>query len=101
MRCVQCGEPFAEGSRARAGISVSVMGDEYIYSYWPCAACGWYTVQSYHDRFMGDDEVTFLPPVARDVGDRCVALATACPDPFDKNCECPSHKALYYGLPDR
>jgi len=75
------------------------MGDEYIYSYWACELCGCYTVESYHDRFLGDDEVTVLPPIEREVGERCVALCAACPTPFDKNCECPSHRALYGGVP--
>ena len=99
MKCVQCQQAFPTGSLARAGISIFVMGDEYIYSYWRCDACGFYTVESYHDRFTGEDEVTFLPAVSREIGDRCVALVQACPTPFDKYCECRSHRALYYGLP--
>ena len=75
------------------------MGDEYIYSYWFCEACSVYTVESYHDQFIGADEVTFLPPVPKVLGDRCVELVRACPCPGDKHCVCASHQALYYGLP--
>jgi hypothetical protein len=99
VKCVQCARAFAPGEKARAAISIFAMGDEYIYSYWLCDACGYYTVESYHDRFLGEDEITFLPPVPREVGDRCVELVRACPRPFDKNCECASHQALYHGLP--
>jgi hypothetical protein len=99
MQCSHCAKEFGEGTKARAGISILVMGDEYIYSYWFCEACDKYTVESYHDRFMGDDEVTLLPPVSKEVGDRCVELVRACREPFDKHCECASHKKLYYGLP--
>lgn len=98
MKCVKCGEEFQHGERARAAISIFVLGDEYMYSYWHCRGCDMYTVESFHDRFMGDDEITFLPPIARDVGDRCVELVRACPSPHDKHCDCPSHRALYYGV---
>jgi hypothetical protein len=78
MQCGQCAKEFGKRTRARAGISILVMGDEYIYSYWFCETCDMYTVESYHDRFMGDDEVTLLPPVSKEVGDRCVELVRAC-----------------------
>ena len=100
MRCAACGVDFPAGERARAGISIFVMGDEYVYSYWSCAACQRYTVTAYHDRFMGEDSRSVLPPVSREVGDAAVALIRACPEPFDKWCECPSHRALYHGVPD-
>jgi hypothetical protein len=99
MRCLHCERDFPAGSHARAAIAIEVMGDEYIYSYWRCDACRQYTVEAYHDRFMGEDEVSFLPPVPEAVGDRGVELIRACPTPMDKWCDCASHRALYYGLP--
>jgi len=99
ITCVQCKRELPADDGPQAGISISVMGDEYIYSYWRCDACGFYTVESYLDRFMGDSEVTFLPPIPQAVGEHCVALARQCPTPYDKTCECPAHRALYYGLP--
>ena len=99
MKCLHCQRPFPRRVKAEAGIAILVQGDEYYYSYWLCDACDHYTVKSYHDRFAGDDEVSFLPPVSREVGDRAVELIAACPDPNDKFCDCESHQALFYGLP--
>ena len=101
MECCQCAREFDKAENARAAISIFVMGDEYIYSYWYCVSCGFYTVEWYHDCFMGDDDVGFLAPVPRDVGDHCVQLIQACPDPFNKHCDCESHRQLYYGLPQK
>jgi len=97
--CIKCDAPFT--AKARAGISISVMGDEYTYSYYYCDSCAHYTVESYHDRFLGDDEVSFLPPLSKEEGDRAVELIEACPLPGDKRCDCPSHRALYHGRPGR
>jgi hypothetical protein len=99
MKCINCQRVFPEQQKARAAIAIFVIGDEYLYSYWYCEACTHYTIEAYHDRFMGDDEISFLPPMPKEVGDKAVELIRACPEPMDKNCECPSHKALYYGLP--
>jgi len=95
MNCVACDQPLP---KAVAGIAILVAGDEYIYRYFLCERCDVYTVDGYHDRFMGDqDEVFVLPPIARAEGDRAVALIRACPDPMDKLCDCASHAALYSG----
>lgn len=94
MNCVRCAKGLP---RALAGISIFVIGDEYIYSYFWCDACGAYSVEGYHDRFMGDSEVFALPAVSREEGDRAVALIRACPNPHDKWCDCASHRALYTG----
>ena len=99
MVCAKCGKEFPAAARSRAGISIFVMGDEYIYSYWYCEECQHYTVRAYHDRFMGEDSEDTLPPMPKERGDRAVALIRACPQPFDKYCECPSHRAMYYGVP--
>ncbi len=99
MKCLKCGSEFQAGQRAKAVICIFVMGDEYIYSYFPCAHCGYYTIESYCDRFSGEEEASFLQPVPREVGEKCVELIRACPNPRDKTCGCPSHKALYYGTP--
>ena len=96
MNCAACGSPLG---KAEAAIAIFVMGDEYAYSYFACAACGQYTVESYHDRFLGEDSVDVLGPFPTKVGEKAVALVRACPSPQDKNCDCPSHQALYYGLP--
>lgn len=94
MNCAECGHPVPS---ALAAIAVFVAGDEYIYSYFFCERCDVYTVEGYHDRFMGDDEAFMLPPISKDEGDRAVELIRACPDPLNKLCDCPSHAALYTG----
>ena len=94
MRCAKCLLEFPEKAVRLAGIAVMGLGDEYVYSYFWCGACQHYTVESYRDRFEGGDSVTILPPVSREVGDRAVALIRACPNPMNKHCDCPSHRAL-------
>jgi hypothetical protein len=94
--CAKCQRPIEKHS---GGISIFVMGDEYLYTYWFCPACQLYTLRSFHDRFMGESEEATLGAHPKAVGDRALALIAACPDPSDKWCECASHKALYYGLP--
>lgn len=98
MRCLTCDHEFTDADAPRAAIAIFVMGDEYIYSYRSCSRCGQYTVESYHDRFMGDDDISFFP-LAKADGDRAIELIAACPDPQNKHCDCDSHKALYYGRP--
>ncbi len=99
MQCLACKKEFKENDMPRAGISISVMGDEYIYTYVYCAGCKIYTVESYYDCFLGEDTVSFFS-VDKETGDQAVKLISECPDPFDKNCNCPSHKAMYYGRPE-
>ncbi len=98
MKCARCSLELPAAAR-RAGISIFVGGDEYTYTYWYCESCLHYTVESYHDRFVGEDSIDVLPPVPKAIGDCALALIAACPQPFDKWCDCPSHKALYYGVP--
>ena len=98
MECLSCGKTLGADDVHRAAISIFVMGDEYIYSYVRCEACGEYTVEAYHDRFMGeDDSQTFA--VDRKTGEKAMELIRACPEPLNKFCECESHRALYYGTP--
>jgi hypothetical protein len=97
---MKCQREFTASDGPRAGISISVMGDEYIYTYIYCINCGLYTVDTYYDRFLGEAEVSAFS-VDKETGDRAIELIRACPDPFDKNCNCPSHKAMYYGTPDK
>ena len=99
MNCQKCGAEFHQEKRAEAVICIFVMGDECIYSYYSCDNCGYYTIESYCDRFSGEEDIDVLQPVSREVGEKCVELIRACPNPRDKTCGCPSHKTLYYGTP--
>lgn len=95
MKCLTCGNIAIK----RSAISIFVFGDEYIYTYFFCRKCNTYTVESYHDSFMGDDVITFLPPISKEEGDEAIKLINLCPDPMNKHCDCSSHKALFYGAP--
>lgn len=81
-----------------AVICVSSAGDEVIHSYWRCEACGRTAVESCRDRFMGGTDVVGWTLTAAQ-GDRVVALVASCPDPSDKRCGCPAHRALASGAP--
>lgn len=95
------GAKVADHSRARrrASIKLFVLGHECHYTYWPCRYCGCYSIESYWDRWDDNDPVKHLGPFPAEVGDRCLELIAACPDPSDQDCQCDSHKALYYGTP--
>jgi len=100
IHCLTCKRELTKADHPNAGISISAMGDEYTYSYFYCSSCLCYTVETYYDRFLGESEISFFS-VDKETGDRAVGLIKACPDPFDKNCNCPSHQAMYFGTPDR
>jgi len=86
-------------SRRRASIKIFLLGHECQYTYWPCRYCGSYSIESYWDTWDDNDPVKHLGPYPAEVGDRCLALIAACPNPSDQDCQCDSHKALYYGTP--
>lgn len=75
----------------KAFISVMVMGDEYIHSFFLCDTCNEYTVEIYHDRFMGEDSAS-VHRRSRAEGDRLVKVIDACPTPEDKMCGCAAHR---------
>ncbi|MCL5269399.1 MAG: hypothetical protein M1457_02330 [bacterium] len=79
-----------------ASISGSIMGDEYIETYYYCAECGVYTVEVCHDRFLGEEEVSVQGPVSKTEGDEKVALIRRCSRPWDKKCRCKAHRT-YFG----
>ena len=95
IACVNCGAPLGGLQSRAAFISLMVMGDECIESYFLCPACDRYTVRVYHDRFLGDeDEIYSRGPFDRAEGDRLVALINTCPEPTSKYCDCEAHRSL-------
>jgi len=101
-RCSQCGKEFgqqAEGRRVTS-ISGSIMGDEYIESYYFCNQCEVYTVEIYHDRFLGEDEVFVRGPVPKLEGDAKVELIKQCAEPWNKKCRCEVHRSYFQGWLD-
>jgi hypothetical protein len=95
MLCANCNQPFPAEAKRKAGISIFHMGDEYIYSYWQCDACGFYTVESFRDVHLGSPVISFLPPMTKDDGDLAVLRIKTCPDPHNVDCECDYHQQAY------
>lgn len=98
IECSQCGKALSGGEENAlvASISGSVMGDEYTESYLFCRLCGVYTVAVFHDRFCGEETVSFRGPVPKAEGDAKVELIRQCPAPSDKKCRCEAHRS-YFG----
>ena len=98
ITCRQCAavldESFEPGSIPF--ICGGIMGDEYIESWYLCRECDAYTVEIYHDRFLGEDDISLRGPVGRSEGDAKIAIIRRCPDPSDKKCRCEAHRA-YFG----
>jgi hypothetical protein len=102
IKCSQCERELdrKEESKFVASISGGIMGDEYIESYFFCNMCGVYTVEIYHDRFLGEDEISIRGPVSKSEGDAKVKLIQQCPEPWDKKCRCEAHRAYFGGWLD-
>ena len=98
IKCSKCGQELDGKEKANrlASISGSIMGDEYIETFYFCNACGVYTVEIYHDRFSGEDSVALRGPVAKAEGDKQVRLIRQCKEPWNKKCRCKAHRA-YFG----
>jgi len=71
------------------------MGDEYSETYYLCPDCGDYTVEVLHDRFLGEETVFTRGPVSRAEGDAQIGLIRSCPEPWNKKCRCPAHRAHF------
>jgi hypothetical protein len=102
VRCAQCGREFAgQGAEDRAAsISGSIMGDEYIESYFLCKKCGVYTVEIYRDRFSGEEDVSVRGPVPKAEGDAKVELIRQCSEAWNKKCRCQAHQSYFGGSLD-
>ena len=102
IRCSQCGRIFDReaGDRSVASISGGIMGDEYIESYYFCAQCQVYTVEVYHDRFLGEEEISVRGPVPKTEGDVLIDLIKQCDEPWNKKCRCKAHQSYFQGQLD-
>jgi len=94
MNCAGCQHNVGGVAARDAFICVEKAGDEYIYSYWRCDSCGFYTCETYHDRFMGSESVTIDPPIDSAEGTQILTLIRQCPKPNDKRCGCPVHRKM-------
>jgi hypothetical protein len=98
IRCSQCGRDLDQAmDRPVASISGSIMGDEYTESFFFCSQCDVYTVEIYHDRFLGDDDVFVRGPISKPEGDAKVELIKQCSEPWDKKCRCKAHQSYFDG----
>lgn len=98
IKCSQCGRKLGrEGEHTPvASISGGIMGDEYIESYFFCSHCEVYTIEVYHDRFSGEDEIGVRGPISKGDGDAKVELIRKCSQPWNKKCRCEAHRT-YFG----
>jgi len=98
VRCSKCGRVLGRQDvwSPVASMSGSIMGDEHIESWFFCNRCRVYTLEVYHDRFMGEDEITVQGPIPIERGDAKVALIRQCDRPSDKRCRCDAHRE-YFG----
>lgn len=94
IRCSQCGRDYDQ--KAVASIAGSIMGDEYIESYFLCPWCDFYTVEVVRDRFLGEAEVSMRGPIPRTEGDAIVERIRQCSEPRNKRCRCSVHQE-YFG----
>ena len=99
IQCLQCGRSFDQKAMDQCVASISgiIMGDEYIESYYFCNQCQVYTMEIYHDRFLGDDEVSVRGPISKPEGDAKVELIRKCSEPWNKKCRCNSHQSYFDG----
>ncbi len=102
VRCSQCGKEFdrKEDEGRIVSISGSIMGDETTDSYYFCNQCQVYTVEVYHDRFLGEDEVSVRGPLPKSEGDTIVELIRQCSEPWNKKCRCDAHRSYFKGWLD-
>lgn len=98
MKCAKCGNELDSGKAGPiASMSASVMGDEYIVSYYFCPGCNVYTEKSWRDVFTtGEDEISGRP-LSKAEGDTKIAIIQRCSKPWDKRCECEAH-IEFFGL---
>jgi len=95
MKCAKCGADLGGFEDRVVFLCIEVMGDEYVYSYWRCEACGYYTDESFRDSFTtglhssGGDFA-----ISPERGAEIVARIRQCPDPGDKRCRCPVHREM-------
>ncbi len=86
--------------RCAASISGSIMGDEYTESYYFCTRCQVYTVEVYHGRFLGEDEISVRGPVSKPEGDAMVEMIKQCSELWNKKCCSEANQGYFQGSLD-
>lgn len=99
MNCTVCGKEFDKSERV-AGISGRVMGDECTDIYYWCPTCQAYSFRMYRDVFCGPETQRDCGPLAKEEGDRRIALIGRCASPMNERCKCDAHKEYFGGWLD-
>ena len=89
VNCTGCKKELPDRA---AFICVKPMGDEYIYSFYFCAACGVYSKEIFVDRFFGPNHVRVVGHITKSDGDADVRSIQSCPDSSNERCECAAHR---------
>lgn len=97
MTCSKCRTDFPDDDSGApvASISGSMIGDEHTDVYYLCPRCDFYTVVQVCEPFLGEEQRSVSGPLSREKGDAEVAVIRECPEPWDKKCRCPSHRAHF------
>jgi len=98
MRCLVCLRKLAPPAADGPAVSISggIAGDEYTETHFFCPDCHAYTVEVVHDRFLGETTVLEKGPLSEADGLAKLEIVRRCPQPWDKKCRCPAHRA-YFG----
>ena len=94
MECLQCGTTQWDSEQSLAFICFEGGGDEYIESYFFCQDCNAYSVEVFHDSFLGKGTIHTRGPIPKSEGDQAVGRIKRCPRPNDKRCRCEVHEQL-------
>ncbi len=86
IRCSNCGRNIDRP--AVVSIAGSIMGDEYIETFYRCPWCDLYTVEILRDRFLGEAEGSLRSPIPQPEGSAIVQRIKQCSEPRNKKCRC-------------
>jgi hypothetical protein len=102
IKCLKCGKILESdgGNKREAVISGSIMGDEYVESYFFCDDCQVYTVEIYRDKFSGPEQISMNGPLSKKEGDKKISIIKRCKNPWDKKCRCKAHRKYFGGMLD-
>ena len=94
VNCAKCNADLGDHTKQAGSITLELIGNEHIHSYWFCKACDVYSRMHFADTFLGPEE-TFGPTlIKKEEAERILKLIAECPDPDNKRCECKAHCKL-------
>ena len=66
--CTKCGADLGGIDDRVASTDEKVMGDEIYTSYWECAECGWFTIETFRDSMTTGEHVSISGPIEPERG---------------------------------